>query len=315
MKKLSILIMLMCMIMFSSVAFAAEETNETALADETEAVTTQVEEVLNQTEPLLTGEASGAFGDIHKKVLMLTEEAFDYLLTGDEQMKQEFLEEYASLAEDYAAFEKVIDLNSEKASDLKVAYDEMVAATDAMGVAAEKMFASYEANNTVVLEDVVAFEKEVDIATEKAEVIWDLDDDIDEVMTIQTAYSWLSSILLEAIEESYAYPVLGDVKEKEDAMAKFAEFDDILAIAETDNPDVSFEDIKTVKADLLQKAETFFAAYEANGSVSAEDLEPFEAAVESFGDLFVKSPKMVAPSDAATVNLTEESDSAVNTTV
>ncbi len=280
-------ILLICMILCGSAA-AADESNETALADGVETVE-EIEEIIVVNTTLLTPDASAAFGSIDRKIMMVAEEAFDYLLRGNETAKEDFLAEYATIADDLAAFEALIDTGDERYADLKVEYDTLVGVVDGMGTAAETMFASYEAEGIVPEEQIAAFDKQVYTATNSMEAIWQLNHATRTgPRTLDATRKMLISTLLEAIVESYAYPITGDVEtEKEEALALFAEFDTDVAEAGELYPDVSFEDLKSVKADLMAAAEAMFAGYEAEGSVTAEEADAFEDAVETFTAVFI----------------------------
>jgi hypothetical protein len=238
---------------------------------------------------LLTGDQAIAFGGIHYKILMMTEEGYDYLLTGDTDQKKAFLNEFSSLPGDYAAFEKVVNLSSDETAQLMVHYEDLNAATDAIGTTAEAMFASYEADGTGNPDDVGAFKDAVTASLTSVDAIWAQNPAIDFVpMNEIFARGQLNTLLLEAIEESYAYPVLGDEHAKNSAREKFTEFDAHLALAREMNPDQSFEDLESAKEELMEAAETFFASYEAQGTVSADNVAHLENVVESFDETIVQ---------------------------
>jgi hypothetical protein len=288
MKGMNFLITLLCMILITASVSAVEEMNQSVDLNLTDTQEPELQVSIIQKEPLFSPEASMAFGAVEKKILMITEEAFEYLLLGDETTKQEFLDEYASLTGDLASFEQTFDINSENASEFKEKYDQIVASSAAMGTTAEKMFASYETNQLVVLEDVIAFEEEVDKVTKNVQEVWDLHSETNtSPISLNSIRSWLMSTLLEAIEETYAYPVLGDEVEKQDALAQYASFDEVVAMGEDLYPDESFDELKTIKTDLLKAAETIFATYEADGTVKADEVAVYDEIVEVFNDEFL----------------------------
>jgi len=261
----------------STVIIAGDEVNETTNATE-ESVTVVL---------VLSPESKQATIAIDHSLMMAAEEAFDYLLTGNAEEKQAFFDEIAAIEDDVATFEENYDLTAENAAEVKVLFDEVIAAADAMETTGSAMFASYEAGQTVP-EDIAAFEEQVDIVSEKLSEIRDVARGSPTgSRTVESFQLKLNGKLLDAAEETYAYPVIGNVTEKEDALASFTGFDSILADAQEQYPDVSFEDLKTVKANLLTAAEAIFAAYEADGTVSPEVISAFENELETFTDTFV----------------------------
>jgi hypothetical protein len=54
------------------------------------------------------------------------------------------------------------------------------------------------------------------------------------------------------------------------------------------NPDQSFEVLESAKEELMGAAETFFATYEAEGTVGADDVAPLERVVELFDEIIVQ---------------------------
>jgi hypothetical protein len=232
---------------------------------------------------LLSNESKTALGKIHQNLLMAAEETFDYLITGDKKSKQQFLEEYSSLAEEKNAFAKTFDLNATSSSEVKTNYDKLILATDAMEKDAGKLFSSFDTNKNVSLKDVTNFENDVDTATTNLNAIWKLNNPKgDNQMSVNGTRSYLNTILLEFIEESYAYPILGDKLEKEDALNKSAEFDKIVTAGEKQYPGESFEDLKTIKADLLKNAEIMFTTFEKEKTVKADEFATFDKTVDSF---------------------------------
>jgi len=307
MKLKSFLVMLLCMVLFTAAVTAAEEAAVIVAEDSSDETAGVVEDTtviiagdasdeaanvtdVNQTVlvVLFSGEAPKALATIDNSLMMATEEAFDYLLTGDAEEKQIFLDEMASVKEDNAAFEEAFDLTAEEAAEVKALHDDLLAAADAMGMTGETMFATYEADNAVNPEEVEAFEEQVDIVSDKIDAMWALHSaSKTEPSSIESFKGQLISSLLLAAEETYAYPVIGNVTEKEDALASFAQFDTTVAEAEELYPDESFEDLKTVKANMLTAAETMFATYEADGKVNPDEVEAFETELEAFTDTFV----------------------------
>jgi hypothetical protein len=293
------------MVLFTAAVTAAEEAMVIVAedsSDETGTVTTDstviiagdvADETTNATQEsetvvlVLTPESKQATIAIDHSLMMAAEEAFDYLLTGNAEEKQAFFDEVAAIEDDVATFEENYDLTAENATEVKVLFNEVIAAADAMETTGSTMFASYEAGQTIP-EEIAAFEEQVDIVSEKFSKIRDVArGSTTGSRTVESFQLKLIGKLLDAAEETYAYPVIGNVTEKEDALASFTGFDSILAEAQEQYPDVSFEDLKTVKANLLTAAEAIFAAYEADGTVSPDVIAAFEKQLEAFTDTFV----------------------------
>ncbi|MBN1165770.1 MAG: hypothetical protein JXA44_01420 [Methanospirillaceae archaeon] len=278
MKHITILMILIGLSLVTAFVTAAEETEEMM-----EVIS--IDEM--STTNLFSPDAREAFADVIQKILMITEEAFGYLLSGNAGEKQAFLDEFATLEDDYATFRDVIDLNATEYAEMTILFNELNNATDDMETTAQIMFASYEENQAVTLEEAMAFEDAVDTATSAAHQIWILNTESGtEPSNLEAYKDRLMSSLFRAIEESYAYPILGDTIEKEEALDNFARFDE-LAIEFTEQfPEESCEDLKIVKNDLMTAAEAMFAAYETDGAVSPDIFGTFEAFVEEFNDAY-----------------------------
>jgi len=105
----------------------------------------------------------------------------------------------------------------------------------------------------------------------------------------------MHGVMMEAIEESLAYPVLNEPEEKSDFEAKVKEFD-LLAVmfekeAELDkaeNAEIkkSFDAITLMKGKLVEDANSFFAGYEKEGVVSGEEVAVLEESIDSFTSAF-----------------------------
>ncbi len=238
---------------------------------------------------LLSDEGEASLSALEHAILLATEEAFDYLLTGNTDEKQVFFDEIDSVPALVAAFEEKADLTRPEAAEARVLFDTVIEGTAGMKAAAETMFASYdEANKTAVLEDVIAFEEQVDNTTSDIGFLWDIQSaSRTEPITLDSYRLWLMSLLLEASEETYAYPVLGDVAEKDDAIALFNTFDIVVEQAKEVYPDASFDEFVTIKENLQAAAETLFATYEAEGTVNPDEFIAYETALEAFTDEFI----------------------------
>ncbi|MBN2735245.1 MAG: hypothetical protein JXQ82_10395 [Methanomicrobiaceae archaeon] len=105
----------------------------------------------------------------------------------------------------------------------------------------------------------------------------------------------MHGIMMEAIEEALAYPVLNSTEEKRDYETKISEFDTLADqfASETgpENPQNAnikdgFEVILVKKAKLTDDAETFFTTYESEGVITKEDVAAFEESVDDFTSVF-----------------------------
>jgi len=101
----------------------------------------------------------------------------------------------------------------------------------------------------------------------------------------------MHGVMMEAVEEALAYPVLNETEEKSDFEAKIAEFD-ILAgrfaeeagLDQPDNADTkdAYNAILAKQVEVVEAAGRFFAAYEADWVVETEDVIAFEESIDAF---------------------------------
>lgn len=282
--KLLFAVTLVIGLLLTPLAVSAVE--NTSLVNETKTVDTS-EETTNQKETSI--DLTPLFGKVHATLLMSTEEAFGYLLMNDEKEKQAYMDEIATSEETFAVFEDAVSHAGENESALATGYEQTKEAYANMTVAADAMFTSFEKEGKPVTADVIAFEESVDAvfnATDNAWVEYHSGDS--GPASADASVRALYGRLLSAVEESYAYPVLGDKDEKEDALVNFANFDTRVAIYEKNYPDTSFDDLKAVKGEIQKAAETMFATYEKDGTVNAEDAAALETLVEKMNADCVK---------------------------
>jgi flagellar basal body rod protein FlgG len=105
----------------------------------------------------------------------------------------------------------------------------------------------------------------------------------------------MHAVMMEAIEEALAYPVLDDADEKKDFEAKVAEFD-VLAVqfaeeAGLDQPGnaetkEAFDLILVKKGELVETANGFFAVYETDKVVKTENVTVLEESIDAFTTAF-----------------------------
>ena len=215
-----------------------------------------------------------------------------------------------------AAFEAAAGEAGENEKVLVTGFEEVSDAYARMTITADTMFASFEAEGKPVSEDVIAFEESVDTifnASDKAWTAYNADDE-DIPQSANSSVRALYGRLLAAVQESYAYPILGDEIEKEDAMADFAEFDTIVTRVEETYPDMSYDGVNAQKTELQAAAEAVFASYEKDGVANAEDVAALESLVELMNDDVMKLFDTVSAEKPAEVESTPSEDGAVNTT-
>jgi hypothetical protein len=105
----------------------------------------------------------------------------------------------------------------------------------------------------------------------------------------------MHGVMMEAIEEALAYPVLNETEEKSDFETKIAEFNvlaDRFAVeAGLDEPGnagtkEAFDSVLARHGELVVAADTFFAAYETEWTVRTEDVTAFEESIDAFTSEF-----------------------------
>lgn len=233
-------------------------------------------------------DSSRLFGRVHATLLMATEDAFGYLLNGNELEKKSYYDRIALSEEAMAQFEQVAQTIPENETALVAGYEKVMDQYGKMTDAADAMFTSFETEGKPVIEDVVAFEEVVDSVFNATEEAWNAHHPESDIpQTADSSERMLYSRLFSAIEESYAYPILGDVVEKDDALADFASFDESVALVEEAYPDKSFDGLKDVKEEVMQAAERMFATYEKDGAVNATEVEALEFIVLSVQEAYL----------------------------
>ena len=255
---------------------------------------------------------SPLFGRVHSTLLMATEEAFEYLLMNDPAEKQAFYDELNTSEEAFAAFEAAAAQGGEDKTTFAEGYELVQAEYGNLTAAADKMFASFEGTGKPVLEDVIAFEASVDAVFDASDSVWVHVRPENGPATLDANIRSLYGRVFSAIEESYAYPVIGDITEKEDALVDFAEFDERVVIAEENFPETSFEELKAMKSGIMQAAETMFASYEKDGMVNADDAKALETLVEQSNEEYLIYLGISSSIEETDVPVFEES--AVNAT-
>ncbi|HOW05222.1 hypothetical protein, partial [Methanospirillum hungatei] len=307
MKMLFICALLIGLVMLPLGVMAEEGT---LVEDETAGVNISEEIAIVETN---TPNLAPMFGKVHQTLLMATEEAFGYLLTGDIAEKEAFFKELALSEEAMTAFEGAASGAMEDEQVIVTGFDEVKTSYANLTAAADTMFASFETEGKPVMDDVIAFEASVDGVFDTTDKVWD-EYNVDGPATVDASVRSLYGRLLAAVQESYAYPVLGDMIEKEDALADFADFDTVIAQYEQKYPDASYDDIKAMKAEIQAAAEAMFASFEENGTADPADVAALETLVEEMNE---KALKLFDTSSEETVVIEESSEieeTAVNAT-
>lgn len=113
----------------------------------------------------------------------------------------------------------------------------------------------------------------------------------------------INSQMIEAVEESFAYAVSGDVNEKEEFLRWAENFKQnakiFYEIAKLDRPEeederILYENVISRQSDLVKHAKTMFVEYEETGIVSRETFQKYEAAIDSIFYVLKKFVKIEA---------------------
>jgi hypothetical protein len=232
--------------------------------------------------------AVGIFGS------MASEEAFEYVLTNDTTLKDEFYVEMNATEEAINAFEKAETLADEYEQVFRAGFEDVKAYVPKMKEAAEKMFTSFEETGKPVLEDAKDFEEAGDHIIHASDRIWNETAPGLLPPTPYTRERSLYDYLMRAIEESYAYPVTANITEKEHALANFAAIDTRIAIYESNAANESYEDFTLMKQDLMEATEKMFASYEKDGVVNRDDLQSLEILTEKINEGYRENNKKLS---------------------
>ncbi|WP_319579468.1 hypothetical protein [uncultured Methanospirillum sp.] len=220
------------------------------------------------------------FSAVEMQAMITSETAFDYVLTNNSAMKDEYYEEMNATEAAIAAFEKANVTPSEHDSTFISGMEDVKKSIPVMKDAAETMFSSFEKDGKINVDDAKAFEEAGDNIIHASDKTWLA---TMTNLTPPTAYARQRSgytFLLLAIEESHAYPATANITEKEHALKNFGMFDTVVAKHEGNFTNESFEDLKLSKQNIMDGAEQMFASYEKDGEVNKEDLHSLEVLVE-----------------------------------
>ena len=289
MKFVCIIALLFCMVLAPVAVVAGGEVleNEVATislveifneADETENFETEI--IHDETS---ASEAARLFGLIHSHYLMAVEEAYGYLLLHDENEKQDFYSEIAAIREDMAALEAEIAMRGDEYPALVDGFEMASSGLDEFVAAAEQMFASYEETGSPVIDDVKAFEAEVESVYQSITWTWG-------------AYSgrvpphadgsmrMLYNTLFAAAWESYEYLLKGDANDKEAYLNHVSYFDaKVMEFAEK-YPDISYDEVILAKEGLVEIIDALMTSFDEDGAPDMELLISLESVIEDIQD-------------------------------
>ncbi|MFH1985153.1 MAG: hypothetical protein ABIL58_25220 [Pseudomonadota bacterium] len=241
-------------------------------------------------------------GAMQTDMLEGVEEAFAYLVLDSKLEKTEYFEQMDALSAHAKAFKDLAAKHS-AGRDLLVMFDKLQAARTDMDRAAVRMFASFEDTGAPVRADVLAFEDAVDRITTlwgdlmSAGISEDLKNRLIDDKQAQTAVLLLRmhAAALEAIEEAFAYLVLGDEAERADFRMKMKQFNELsIALrslrhiygAGNEQHAIMFHRSLAAKEMVSATAIAMFWDFKLEGKADREDVLEFEHAVDMFSLTF-----------------------------
>lgn len=299
MKYVSIIALFLCIVLSPVAVFAEDEVLEdVATVSLVEIINDADDEMSSETEVILekttapaveNNEAAQLFGQIHSRFLMAVEEAYGYLLLSDEDEKQAFYGEIAALKEDMASFEAHIAASEDEYSALADGFEMASAGLDPMVAAADQMFASFEETGSPVIEDVQAFEAEIEAVY--STLTWTWQAHSGRVPPHEEAINrMLYNTLFAAAWEGYEYLIKSEDSDKEALLSHLDYFDTRLAEFEEKYPDVSFEDIKQEKEGLVEVYFALMASVQEEGAPDMELLQSLETVMEEIQESRLSLP-------------------------
>ena len=215
------------------------------------------------------------------------EEAFAYILTGDIEEKKDFLEGIKFFDRCAERFQKIItsrDTNSAVAAER---FSGLRRCHLAMSEAAMVIFEEFERKGSAGRDNLEKFEGAIDELDERLEkLIEDIFGKNDSLeMTLEVLR--VRATVLAAVEESFAYIVLDDKSEKEDAIAQFDKAAKLISAVEASHcsdPE-SLSKVRSVAESLNKlsaERERMHGAFEAKGAKDLETIHEFELAIHRF---------------------------------
>lgn len=289
MKYPGIIALLLCLVLSPVGVLAEDEVLEgvatVSLVDPVDeaddGMSSETELILEETPvpAAVNHEAARVFGQIHSRYLMAVEEAYGYLLLHEEREKQDFYDEIAALKEDMAAFEAEIAGSEDEYPALADGFDMASAGLDSMVAAAEQMFASFEETGSPVVEDVQAFEKEVEAVY--GTLVWTWQAHSGRMPPHEEAgMRMLYNTLFAAAWEGYEYLIKAEASDKEALLGHLDDFDTRLLEFEERYPEVSFADLRQAKEDLVEVYFALMASVQEEGAPDMDLLQSLETVME-----------------------------------
>lgn len=256
------------------------------------------EKIAEQTEFQPAIESAVLLGKEHAKTMEAIQEAFAYIISGSAEEKDDFYSlmtqveyidsEFVSLAE----MDKTVE-----GGDFSTKHSAIVDARNEMVSSAESMFSEYEENGSVSYETVADFESAIDGLTSLfGPFTQDYFEAISEEEYGSSVYAQpavdllkMHKDMLEAVEESFGYIVLGEEEEKNDYYTTMSNFK--IAATEFENSFLKEYPEETEIKELYDKvistanayekaAEVIFEDYESDGEITFGDFETYEITID-----------------------------------
>lgn len=245
----------------------------------------------------ITVDPAVTLGLMHADMMEAIEEALAYPVLNNPEEKSDFEANVADFDKLAKQFEIEAGLDKPENAETKAAYDAILVKKAALVTAAEKFFASYEADGAVNTDDLVAFEESVDDFTSafgpftKSYFDSVSESEFGDDGHARAALDLLSMHrdLLEGVEEAFGYVLLGETVEKDDFSQMMQAFDDAgNDFVETGYLDQSgneaaleaYTTMMEAKEQMQTAASAMFAEYEDTGAVSEDTANAFEVEVD-----------------------------------
>jgi hypothetical protein len=237
-----------------------------------------------------TVESALVFGQIHVKMLEGTNEALEYIVSGDPDEKTESLlclVEAGVMSDGLWAIARANEQPNQQVLIGEYGAVDDVRMTAIVSTLA--IFDEYEKSGNVSAADLQAYEDDVDAMKSALDRFMDayyasLPKDISENATAAVTLQMMREELLESVGESFEYVAQGNAEEKEEFNAGMDRF---MAQAEVFNATAGnatfteqYRAMMDAVAEYQSAADTFFSAYETDGKVSAEAFGTYEAAID-----------------------------------
>ena len=297
MSKKILVLFILCVVI---AAFSGCTTSEQTAAE----VTEEKEVIITVTEFNPTIESAVLLGQEHAKTMEAIEEAFAYIISGSVEEKDDF----------YSLMQKVESIDSEfiilagfdTSAEGKNFFEDHSAIVDArekMVSSAKAMFDEYEGSSSVSQETFAEYESAIDDLTSLfGPFTVAYFDAVSEEEYGSSIYAKPATDLLkmhrdmlEAVEESFGYIVLGEEEEKNDyytTMHNFRtaadEFETSFLKEYPDEKEITEAYNKVMSsADTYEKAaEVVFESYEKNGEITSEEYETYETSIDELTTAF-----------------------------